>query len=227
MPKAQRDLPVIAFRSQSAFDAWLASQPADCRGLWLKIAKKSSGIASVTRSEAIDAALCHGWIDGQLDSFDGNYWLIRFTPRQSTSKWSEINRARALELVASGLMRPAGQRELERARKDGRWDAAYAAQSTAQVPDDLARALAKHKRAKAFFETLDSKNRFAILYRVHDARKPETRMARIEKFVAMLAEGKTIHPQRPKAPERSLKKTLKSRKAQVGRTGNSSRRARA
>jgi len=205
MPKAQRDLPVIAFRSQSAFDVWLAAQPADCRGLWLKIAKKSSGLASIARSEAVDVALCHGWIDGQLDRFDGSYWLIRFTPRQSTSKWSEINRARAQELVASGLMRPAGQREIERAKKDGRWDAAYAAQSTAQVSDDLAQALAKRKKAKAFFATLDSKNRYAILHRVHNAKKPETRAARIEKFVAMLAEGKTIYPQKSKAPKRSLK----------------------
>jgi uncharacterized protein YdeI (YjbR/CyaY-like superfamily) len=194
MPKASRDLPVIAFGSQQAFDVWLKSQPVDCPGLWLKVAKKSSGIASISRAEAVDSALCHGWIDGQLDSFDGNYWLIRFTPRQPASKWSEINRARAQELVALGRMRAAGLKEMERAKQDGRWDAAYAAQSTAQVPDDLARALAKSKKAKAFFETLDSKNRFAILYRVQSAKKPETRAARIEKFVAMLVEGKTLHP---------------------------------
>jgi len=206
MPKAPRDLPVIAFKSQHAFEVWLASQPADCRGLWLKIAKKSSGIASITRSEAVDAALCHGWIDGQLDSFDGSYWLIRFTPRQPASKWSEINRARAQELVELGRMRPAGLKEMERAKKDGRWDAAYAAQSTAQVPDDLARALAKSKKARAFFETLNSQNRYAILYRVHQAKKAETRAARIEKFVTMLAEGKTIHPQKPKASKRVAKK---------------------
>jgi uncharacterized protein YdeI (YjbR/CyaY-like superfamily) len=206
MPKAQRDLPVIAFRSQSAFEAWLESPPADCRGLWLKIAKKSSGIASITKSEAVDAALCHGWIDGQLDSFDGSYWLIRFTPRQSTSKWSEINRKRAVELVSLGRMRPAGLREIERAKKDGRWDKAYASQGTAQVPDDLRRALSKSKKAQTFFETLDSRNRYAILYRIHNAKKPETRTARMEKFVAMLAEGKTIHPLRSKAPRRRSKK---------------------
>ena len=206
MPKTSRDLPVVAFSSQQAFEMWLTSQPADCRGLWLKIAKKASGITSISRAEAVDSALCHGWIDGQLDSFDGNYWLIRFTPRQPASKWSEINRARAQELVALGRMRPAGLKEIERAKKDGRWDAAYAAQSTAQVPDDLARSLAKNKKAKAFFETLDSKNRFAILYRVHGAKKPETRAARIEKFVAMLVEGKTLHPQKSKAPKRSSKK---------------------
>jgi uncharacterized protein YdeI (YjbR/CyaY-like superfamily) len=213
MTKAQRDLPVIAFRSQSAFDTWLASQGPDCQGLWLKIAKKSSGIASVTRAEAVDAALCHGWIDGQLDSFDSRYWLIRFTPRQSTSKWSEINRKRAMELVALGRMHPAGLSEIERAKKDGRWDKAYASQGTAQVPDDLAQALARHKRAKAFFETLDSKNRYAILYRIHNAKKPETRAARIEKFVAMLAEGKTIHPQRSKLPSRRSRAKRRSRES--------------
>jgi uncharacterized protein YdeI (YjbR/CyaY-like superfamily) len=205
MPKTPRDLPVVAFSSQQAFEVWLTSQPADCRGLWLKIAKKASGIASISRAEAVDSALCHGWIDGQLDSFDGNYWLIRFTPRQPASKWSEINRARAQELVALGRMRPAGLKEIERAKKDGRWDAAYAAQSTAQVPDDLAQALAKSKKAKAFFETLDSKNRFAILYRIHSAKKPETRAARIEKFVAMLVEGETLYPLGAKAQKRAKK----------------------
>jgi uncharacterized protein YdeI (YjbR/CyaY-like superfamily) len=199
MGKAARDLPVLAFKSQQGFDAWLRSQGADGRGLWLKIAKKSSGIVSISRDEAVDAALCHGWIDGQLDRFDDKYWLIRFTPRQSTSKWSEKNRARAVELVALGCMRAAGLSEIEQAKKDGRWDAAYAAQSTAQVPDDLNRSLSKNKKAKAFFETLDSRNRYAILYRIHDARKPETRAARIEKFVAMLVEGRTIHPQKAKA----------------------------
>jgi uncharacterized protein YdeI (YjbR/CyaY-like superfamily) len=209
MSKTRRELPVIAFSSQQAFDVWLTSQSADCGGLWLKIAKKSSGVATVSRAEAVDAALCHGWIDGQLDSFDHIYWLIRFTPRQSTSKWSEINRARAQELVALGRMRSAGLKEIERARKDGRWDAAYAPQSAAQVPDDLGQALAKSKKAKAFFETLDGRNRYAILYRVHGAKKPETRAARIEKFVAMLAEGKTIYPQKLKAAKRSPKKAQK------------------
>jgi uncharacterized protein YdeI (YjbR/CyaY-like superfamily) len=194
MGKAKRDLPVIAFKSQQAWDAWLTLQPAQSMGLWLKLAKKSSGIASVSRPEAIDIALCHGWIDGQLDSFDDDYWLIRFTPRQGTSKWSEKNRARALELVELGRMQPAGLNEVERAKKDGRWSAAYAPQSTAQVPDDLLAALAKHKRAKSFFEALDSANRYAILHRIHTAKKPETRIARIEKFVAMLIEGKTIYP---------------------------------
>lgn len=194
----KRDLPVLAFKSQPAWDEWLASRPATAKGLWLKLAKKSSGVASVSKAEAIDTALCHGWIDGQLDSFDNDFWLIRFTPRQSTSKWSEKNRSRALELIAQKLMRPAGLREIDRAKKDGRWDAAYAPQSTAEVPDDLRAALAGNRKAGRFFEQLDGANRYSILYRIHTAKKPETRAARIATFVAMLAQGKTIHPQKVK-----------------------------
>ena len=194
MRNAKRDLPVLAFKSQQAWDAWLTSQPVGSKGLWLKLAKKSSAVASVSKQEAIDTALCHGWIDGQLDSFDDKYWLVRFTPRQSASKWSEKNRTRALQLVELGRIQPAGLNEIERAKKDGRWNAAYAPQSTAQVPDDLRAALAKNRRAKSFFETLDRRNRYAILHRIHNAKKAETRTARIEKFVAMLTEGKTIYP---------------------------------
>jgi uncharacterized protein YdeI (YjbR/CyaY-like superfamily) len=194
MGKASRDLPVIAFKSQQAWNAWLTSQPAQSKGLWLKLAKKSSGVASVSRQEAVDTALCYGWIDGQLDSFDDKHWLIRFTPRRSKSIWSEKNRARALELIELGRMRPAGLNEIERAKKDGRWNAAYAGQSTAQVADDLRTALEKRGKAKKFFETLDSRNLYAILHRIHTAKKTETRIARIEKFVTMLAEGKTIYP---------------------------------
>jgi uncharacterized protein YdeI (YjbR/CyaY-like superfamily) len=199
MAKARRDLPVIAFKSQRAFEVWLAAQPDNSRGLWLKIAKKSSGMISISRDEAVDAALCHGWIDGQLDSFDDAYWLIRFTRRQPASIWSEKNRARALQLVELGVMRRSGLREIDRAKADGRWDRAYAGASTAKVPDDLRAALAKDKKAAAFFETLDAKNRYAILYRTHNAKKAETRAARIAKFVAMLARGETIHPQKAKA----------------------------
>jgi uncharacterized protein YdeI (YjbR/CyaY-like superfamily) len=206
MAKARRDLPIVAFKSQRAFDAWLTSQPADSRGLWLKIAKKSSGIASVSRDEAVDSALCCGWIDGQLDSFDDDHWLISFTPRKSTSMWSEKNRARALELVELGLMRPPGLREIDSAKADGRWERAYASASTAKVPDDLRAALAKNKKAAAFFEALDAKNRYAILHRTHNAKKAETRAARIAKFVAMLAKGETINPQKGKKPSKPPKR---------------------
>jgi uncharacterized protein YdeI (YjbR/CyaY-like superfamily) len=198
MRSGKPDLPVIAFKSQQDWDAWLTSQRTRSKGLWLKLAKKASGIASVSKQEAVDAALCHGWIDGQLDSFDEKYWLIRFTPRQSASKWSEKNRARALQLVEVGRMRPAGLKEIERARKDGRWNGAYASQSTAQVPDDLRAALQKNGKAKRFFDTLDSRNRYAILYRIHTAKKAETRIARIEQFVTMLFEGRTLYPLKSK-----------------------------
>src|ERR1700760_4847010 len=167
MAKSSRDLPTIAFKSQTDFDVWLTSQSRDCGGLWLKVAKKSSGIVSISRDEAVDAALCHGWIDGQLDGFDDEHWLIRFTPRPSTSIWSEKNRARALELVKLGAVRPSGLREIDRAKADGRWERAYAAASTAKVPDDLRAALAKNKKVAAFFETLNARNRYAILYRIH------------------------------------------------------------
>jgi uncharacterized protein YdeI (YjbR/CyaY-like superfamily) len=209
MAKARRDFPVIAFESQQAFDSWLVSQPADSRGLWLKIARKSSGITSVSRDEAVDAALCHGWIDGQLDSFDAAHWLISFTPRKPASIWSEKNRARALELKKLGLMRPSGLREINRAKADGRWKRAYAGASTATVPDDLRAALAKNKKAAAFFETLDAKNRYAILHRTHNAKKAETRAARIAKFVAMLARGDTIHLQKARKPDKAAKRAKK------------------
>jgi uncharacterized protein YdeI (YjbR/CyaY-like superfamily) len=147
----------------------------------------------VSRAEAIDGALCHGWIDGQLNPFDDDWWLIRFTPRKPRSKWSEKNRARAVELMAAGRVAPAGQAEIDAAKADGRWDAAYASASKAELPDDLAVALDAEPAARAFFDTLSGANRYAILYRVHDAKKPETRAARIAKFVGMCARGETVH----------------------------------
>jgi uncharacterized protein YdeI (YjbR/CyaY-like superfamily) len=139
-------------------------------------------------------ALCYGWIDGQKASFDDRYWLQRFTPRRSRSKWSKVNRQKATELIERGAMKPAGLREVERAKADGRWDAAYDAQSTATVPDDLRRELEKNDAAREFFQTLNSANRYAILYQIGDAKKPETRARRIEKFVAMLAGRKKPYP---------------------------------
>ena len=200
MTDTRRDLPVIAFATREAWDSWLSAQPADAKGLWLKLARKSSGIPTVSRDEAIDTALCHGWIDGQLDRYDEKHWLVRFPPRKPSSIWSEKNRARALELVKLGRMRPAGIREIEGANSDGRWDKAYkayASQRTTEVPEDLAAALAKNPKASAFFATLNRVNRYAILHRTHTAKKPETRAARIANFVAMLAKGETIHPQSP------------------------------
>jgi uncharacterized protein YdeI (YjbR/CyaY-like superfamily) len=187
-------LPVLAFASSDEWAAWLASQPATSKGVWLKLAKAASGIRSVSKQEAIDGALCHGWIDGQLDTFDADHWLVRFTPRRPNGKWSQVNRERALALIKLGRMRPAGMREIEQARLDGRWEAAYAPQSKATVPEDLQSALDRNPAAKRRFDRLDSRNRYAIMHRVQDAKKPETRAQRIEKYVTMLGRGETIYP---------------------------------
>ncbi len=187
-------LPVVSFESTDAWDAWLTAHAADSPGLWLKIAKKGSAGRSISYSDALDVALCHGWIDGQKGRLDDEYWLQRFTPRKPGSKWSKINTERAAALIASGRMRPAGLREVERAQGDGRWEQAYESQSRVTVPEDLARALAANQRARAFFATLDSTNRYAILYRIGTAKRPETRAKRIDAFVAMLSEHKKIYP---------------------------------
>ena len=191
---AKKDLPVIAFASREAWAAWLAEHHAESRGLWLKIAKKGAGTDSVSYAEALEVALCYGWIDGQKDKLDDRHWLQRFTPRKARSKWSRINCAKAAALIEKGEMRPAGRREVERAKADGRWEAAYAGQRAATVPDDLRQELEKNGRAREFFATLDSANRYAILYRLHEAKRPETRARRLAKFVEMLEEGKKIHP---------------------------------
>ncbi len=196
MGKEDSPLPQLAFKDAAAFTKWLARQDASSPGLWLKFAKKDSGIPSITPREALDAALCHGWIDGQRLALDATHYLNKYTPRRARSNWSQLNRARALELIAEGRMSPAGLAEIERAKADGRWEAATAPPSKAEVPEDLAKALGRNAKAKAFFATLDARNRFAVLFRIEQAKKAETRAARIAKFVAMLAAGETIHPPR-------------------------------
>ena len=191
---ATTKLPVIAFRSQAAWAAWLARSHGTSTGVWLKLARKASGIVSVSHDEAVEAALCYGWIDGQADKFDAEHWLQRFTPRRAKSKWSKINCARATALIKTGRMKPAGLREVERAKADGRWAAAYDAPSAATIPEDLGRALKRNHKAHALFEALDSRNRYAILYRIQDAKRPETRARRIATFVQMLEDGKTLYP---------------------------------
>ena len=191
---ARADLPVIPFASRDAWAAWLEERHATSDGLWLKFAKKGSGIDTVTYAEALEVALCYGWIDGQKASFDERHWLQRFTPRRARSRWSKINRQKATELIERGKMKPAGLREVERAKADGRRDAAYDAQSTAQVPEELRRELAKNRPAREFFEMLNNTNRYAILYQIADAKRPETRARRIQKYVAMLSEGRKIYP---------------------------------
>jgi uncharacterized protein YdeI (YjbR/CyaY-like superfamily) len=187
-------LPILDCASADDWEAWLADHHADSPGVWLRIAKAASGHASVSHAEAVEGALCWGWIDGQGDRLDDRHWLQRFTPRRARSRWSRINRDRATALIEAGRMTPAGLAEVERARADGRWEAAYEGQRTAAVPDDLRAALDADPRAAAFFATLDRANRYAILYRVQEAKRPETRTRRIERFVETLAEGRKLHP---------------------------------
>jgi uncharacterized protein YdeI (YjbR/CyaY-like superfamily) len=189
-----RDEEIIVFPSVAALQAWFADHHASSSGIWLKIKKKVRGVASPDYAGALEVALCYGWIDGQKKTCDDESWLQRFTPRTPRSKWSKINRDRATALIEQGLMRPAGLAEVERAKADGRWDAAYAGSRTATVPDDLAKALDADPAAAAFFATLDSRNRYAVLHRVQDAKKAETRARRIERYVAMLAGHKKIYP---------------------------------
>jgi uncharacterized protein YdeI (YjbR/CyaY-like superfamily) len=188
------DLPIVSFASRDAWESWLEGRHATSEGLWLKFAKKGSGIETVTYDQAVQVALCYGWIDGQARKFDEDYWLQRFTPRRPRSKWSKVNRQKAMDLIKRGKMKAAGLREVERAKADGRWDAAYDSPSTATVPEDLRRELEKNEKAWAFFCELDGRNRYAILYQIQDAKRPETRARRIAKYVAMLAEQKKPHP---------------------------------
>lgn len=186
---------VVSFANQADWRAWLAAHhDAWPEGVWLKIAKKGSGVASVDYPQAVEVALCYGWIDGQKKGLDETDWLQRFTPRRSRSIWSKVNRAKAEALVEAGEMQPAGLAEMERAQADGRWDAAYDGQRTSAVPDDLAAALAGNAVAGEFFATLDSTNRYAILHRLQTAKKPETRARRLAQFVEMLGERRTLYP---------------------------------
>lgn len=191
---AERTQPVMSFSSPVEWRRWLDEQHATSTGLWLKIAKKGSGIDTVSYAEALEVALCYGWIDGQSNKYDDDYWLQRFTPRKPRSKWSKINRAKAAELIARGEMTPAGLRAVERAKADGRWEAAYDSPRTATVPADLQRELDKDHRAREFFATLNSANRYAILFRIHDAKRPETRARRIARYVAMLSAQQKLYP---------------------------------
>lgn len=188
-----KDLPTARFRSPAAWESWLERHHTASAGVWIKFAKAGSGVASVTHAEALEIALCFGWIDGQTASLDARYWLQRFTPRRPRSKWSRINCAKALALQAAGRMRPAGLQEVEAARRDGRWEAAYASQRTIEVPEDLEAEFEADPRARRQFEALDSQNRYAILYRIQDAKRPDTRARRIRKFVDMLLAGQKIH----------------------------------
>lgn len=192
--ETKQGLPILPFASQEDWERWLTEHHQTSKGLWLKIAKKDTGIDTVTYAEALDAALCHGWIDGQKGALDDTFWLQKFTPRGPRSKWSKINREKAEVLIEAGRMKPAGLAAVEQARSDGRWEQAYDSQSKAAVPEDLQKELDRNPKAAAFFATLDSANRYAVLYRVQEPKKPETRARRIEKFIDMLNRGEKIHP---------------------------------
>jgi len=195
MPKAPftPDLPVKLFKSQDAWAKWLETNHAKSPGIWMRIAKKDGGLTSVNYADALDVALCHGWIDGQKRPLDEASWLQRFTPRGARSMWSTINKGKAKTLIESGRMRPSGMAAIESAKADGRWDAAYGPSSTAEVPPELRAALDRSPKAKAFFETLRGANRYALIYRVHTAKKPETKAKRVADFIARLERGETIH----------------------------------
>jgi len=188
------ELPTLSFKNGKAWESFLSKHNGKSNGVWLQLAKKSSGTTSLTYSEALDVALCHGWIDGQKKAFDESFWLQKFTPRGARSIWSRINREKALELIQSGRMKPAGLLAIETAKANGRWAAAYDSQKSATVPADFQAELDAYPDAHTFFSTLNSANRYAILFRIQTAKKPETRSRRIQEFIAMLERKEKIHP---------------------------------
>jgi uncharacterized protein YdeI (YjbR/CyaY-like superfamily) len=193
LPSSSAEPPLKEFRTRAAWQKWLERHHGVDTGVWMKFAKKGTGVTTVTYAEALEVALCFGWIDAQVKRLDETYYLQRFTPRRTRSKWSKINRESATRLIESGMMRPPGLAEVERAKADGRWDAAYDSPASAGVPEDFERALARSKKAREFFATLSSANRYAILYRIQDAKRPETRARRIKQLVEMLARGEKLH----------------------------------
>jgi len=187
------ELEIFLFADRGELEAWLEENGGDSDGVWLKIAKKGAPVPSVTYDEAVELALCFGWIDSQVRRFDDTHYIQRFTPRRPRGRWSKINREKAEALEAAGALRPAGAAEVEAAKADGRWEAAYEGARTAKVPDDLQAALDASPAAATFFADLDSANRYAIIWRLGDAKKPETRARRLAKFIAMLERGEKIH----------------------------------
>jgi uncharacterized protein YdeI (YjbR/CyaY-like superfamily) len=183
---------ILPFEDKKKFAGWLAKQHDKSDGAWLKLAKKSTGIPSITYDEAVNLALCYGWIDGQKKGFDDKYWLQKFTPRRRKSIWSKINTEKVERLIASGEMKPSGLKEVEQAKQDGRWDAAYSSQKNIEVPDDFQSALKKNKKAKVFFESLTRAKRYTFLFRIETAKKAETREKRIRMFIVILEKGETL-----------------------------------
>jgi uncharacterized protein YdeI (YjbR/CyaY-like superfamily) len=186
--------PHLTFIDQHEWEDWLTQNGATSTGVWLRLAKKGAPQATLSYKQAVESALCHGWIDGHKRTESEDYWLQRFTRRSAKSIWSQLNKGRAEALIAAGRMLPSGMREIEKAKEDGRWEAAYTSPSNSVVPDDLQAALDTNPKARAFFATLNSRNRYAILFRIQNAKKPATRARKIEEFVGMLNRGETIHP---------------------------------
>jgi uncharacterized protein YdeI (YjbR/CyaY-like superfamily) len=193
-------IPILSFTDVAAIEAYMSGEPAQSKGFWLKLSKVGAPEATIGKDEAIEAALCCGWIDGQLARFDEHHFLTRMTPRRAGSRWSAKNRETAERLAREGRLKASGLEQMERAKADGRWDAAYQSQGKAEAPSDLLTALAKNPKAERFFETLDRANRYAIIYRVSNAKLPETRSRRIAHYVEMLARGETIHPVKTRKP---------------------------
>ncbi len=204
MTETHAGLPVLSFASQREWEDWLDANHASSTGIWIKIAKKASGVPSVDHPRALESALISGWIDGQRDPLDETFFLQKFTPRRPKSRWSQINVAKVEALIRAGRMQPAGLAQVEAAKADGRWAAAYEPQSQSSVPDDLRQALDANPAAAALFARLNSQNRYAVLYRLRDAKRPETRARRLAAMVAMLNEGRTFYPmpQRRRPPGR-------------------------
>lgn len=192
--KSSAVLPAKPFKRQQDWTRWLKENHSTSPGVWLQLAKKETDMQSVSFDEAVEAALCFGWIDGQKEAHSEQYWLQKFTPRSDKSVWSKINKAKAVALIKAGKMKPAGLNEIERAKRDGRWDAAYDSASKSVVPNDLQSALDGNALAKDFFGTLDSRNRYAVLFRIQTAKKAETRAKRISQFVQMLERHEKVHP---------------------------------
>ena len=186
--------PTLTLTNQEAWEAWLEANGEAVPGVWLRIAKRSAEHATVSYAQALESALCFGWIDGQKQAENEHYWLQRFTPRTAKSIWSKINTAKAEALIAAGRMRPAGLRAIDQAKGDGRWEAAYSSASTSTVPDDLQQALDANPKAKQFFATLNGQNRYAILFRIQNVKKAETRAKKISQFIEMLNNGEKLHP---------------------------------
>jgi uncharacterized protein YdeI (YjbR/CyaY-like superfamily) len=186
--------PILTFSTQEEWEAWLAMNGGVSSGVWLRVAKKSAEHVTVTYAEALESALCFGWIDGQKQAQDEQYWLQRFSPRTAKSIWSRINKQKALALIDAGRMRPAGMRQVSLAKEDGRWEKAYSSASSSVVPEDLQQALDANRKANAFFATLNSQNRYAILFRIQNVKKAETRARKIAQFVDMLSKGEKLYP---------------------------------